>query len=96
MSVYFVAGGSYQDLNGNECFALACPRPNEPLYVMVDEITRYFLIWQNAHLYQVEEDYTLALFAPSPEALKCGIKAPERVTPDEDLLEKLQAVIKLS
>jgi len=96
MSVYFVVGGIFQDINGNEKFALACPRPTEPPYVMVDDIMRYFLIWQNAHLYQVEEDYTLALFAPSPEALKCGIKAPERVTPDEDLLEKLQAVIELA
>lgn len=96
MSVYFVAGGSYQDLNGNECFALACPSTSGPPYVMVDDLRRYFLIWQNAHLYQVEEDYSLTLFAPSPEALECGIKAPERVMPDEDLIEKLQAVIELS
>ena len=62
---------------------------------MIDGVMDYFrLIWQNAHLYRVEDDYTLTLVVPSPDALQCGIKAPGRVCPDVNLLEKLQAVIR--
>ncbi len=57
----------------------------------------YFrLIWKDAHLYRVENDYTLSLVVFSPEALQWGLKAPEKVKPNEYLLEKLEAVIRLS
>ena len=63
---------------------------------MGDGVMLYFeLMWSHAHLYRVGEGYILALVTASPEALKGGIKAPERVTPDANLLEKLRAVIKL-
>ena len=94
MNEYFVAGGTYQDPNGNEYFALACPSTSEPPYIMVNGIMCYFVIWQKAHLYQVEADYTLSLLAPSPEALQCGVNAPEKVLPDGNLLEKIRAAIK--
>ena len=55
----------------------------------------YFrLIWQSAHLYRVEDDWSLSLIAPSPEALQLGIEAPEKVCPDASLLKKIQTVIK--
>jgi hypothetical protein len=88
-----VAGGIFQDLDGNELFTLVCPSSGELPFVMERGIQAYFkLIWQNAHLYQVEEDYTLTLVALSPEALQWGVKAPERVTPDQNLFEKLETV----
>ena len=97
MSEYFVAGGIYKNLKGEEWFDLVCPDPGDQPYVLVDSGKHYFrMIWQNAHLYRVDKDYTLLLVAPSPEALQCGIKAPERVTPDANLLDKLRAAIKLS
>ena len=97
MSEYFVAGGTYQNQKGEEWFDLVCPAPGEPPYVMVDGVMGYFrLVWQSAHLYRVEEDYTLSLVALSPEALQWGVEAPEKVWPDINLLEKLQAVIKHS
>jgi hypothetical protein len=92
MSEFFVAGGSYQNLKGEERFDLLCPGPGEPPYVMVDSVMDYFrLLWQNAHLYRVEENYALSLVAPSPEALQWGVRAPEKVLPDANLLKKLQA-----
>lgn len=95
MSEYFVAGGSYQNPMGKERFDLVSPSPGEPPLVMAGSVMDYFrIIWENAHLYRVEKDYTLALIVASPEALKRGIKAPARVTPDTHLLEKLQAAIK--
>ncbi len=96
MNKYFVAGGIYTNLNGEEWFDLVCPGPGEPPYIMVVGVMDYFnkLIWQNAHLYRVEDDYSLSLVAPSPEALQWGVKAPELVWPDANLLEKLRAVIK--
>jgi hypothetical protein len=96
MNKYFVAGGTYTNLKGEERFDLVCLGPGEPPYVMVVGVMDYFnrLIWQNAHLYRVEGDYSLSLMAPSPEALEWGVKAPERVWPDANLLEKLRAVIK--
>ena len=95
MSEYFVAGGMYQDPKGKELFVLAGPSLEEPPYIMVDGLTRYFNgFWQKAHLYRVEKDYTLSLVAPSHQALEWGIKAPEKVTLDPALLEKLQAVLK--
>jgi hypothetical protein len=91
MSEYLVAGGSYQNLKGEEWFDLVCPGPGEPPYVMVDSVMDYFRrLWQNAHLYRVEQDYTLSLVAPSPEALQWGVEAPEKVWPDVSLLKKLQ------
>ncbi len=94
MNKIFVAGGTYTNLKGEERFDLVCPGPGELPYVLVDSIMDYFrLVWQSAHLYRVEDDYSLTLVAPSPEALQWGIKAPERVTPSADLLEKLQKVI---
>jgi hypothetical protein len=71
---------------------LICPGPGKRPYVLEEDVVGYLrLVCQNSHLYRVEEDYTLSLFAQSPVALHFGVKAPERVTPDEDLLEKLQA-----
>ncbi len=94
MSTYLVAGGIFQDLDGNELFTLVCPSAGELPYVMEDGIKSYFkLIWQNAHLYQVEEDYSLTLVDLTPEALKWGVKAPERVMPDQDLFEKLKSAL---
>jgi hypothetical protein len=95
MSEYFVAGGIYQNPMGKERFELVCPGPGKPPFVMAEGVMSYFrLVWQNAHLYRVEKDYTLALIVSSPEALARGVKAPLRVTPDKLLLEKLQSVIK--
>ena len=95
MSKYFVAGGVYTNLKGEECFDLVCLGPGEPPYVMVVGVMDYFrLIWRNAHLYRLEDDYTLSLVAPSHEALQWGVKAPEKVWPDANLLEKLRTVIK--
>jgi hypothetical protein len=55
----------------------------------------YFkLIWKTAHLYQVEDDYTLTLVDLSPQALHWGVLAPERVTPDLALFKKLQTAFK--
>ena len=97
MNDYFVAGGTFINLEGEERFDLVCPSPGEPPYVLVDGIMDYFmLIWQGAHLYRVEADYTLSLVAPSPEALQFGVKAPERVRPDANLLEILRGVIRHS
>ena len=94
MNDYFVAGGTYTNLEGEERFDLVSPGPGEPPYVLIDGVMDYFrLIWQSAHLYRVEDDYSLILVAPSPEALSCGVKAPERVTPNASLLQHLQKVI---
>jgi hypothetical protein len=94
MNEYFVAGGTYTTLKGEERFDLVCPGPGEPPYVMVDGVMDYFrMVWQNAHLYRVEDDYSLTLVAPSPEALQMGVQAPERVKPGAALLEQLQKVI---
>jgi hypothetical protein len=94
MSEYFVAGGTYKNHEGEERFDLGCPGPGEPPYVMIAGVMDYFrLVWQNAHLYRVEDDYSLTLVAPSPEALQLGVQAPERVTPGAALLEQLQKVI---
>ena len=84
----------FQDLNGNELFSLVCPGPGELPYLLEEGKSSYFkLIWKTAHLYQVEDDYTLTLVDLSPEALQCGVKAPERVTPDAALFKKLQAAL---
>jgi hypothetical protein len=97
MSEYFVAGGTFTNPKGEESFDLVCPGPGEPPYLMVGSVMRYFrLIWQNAHLYRVEEDYTLTLVAPSPEALQLGIEAPDKVWPDANILKKLRVFIKQS
>lgn len=94
MSTYFVAGGIFQDLEGNELFTLVCPSSGELPYVMEDGLKSYFkLIWENAHFYQVEDDYSLKLVDLRPEALRWGIKAPERVTPDQNLSEKLKSAL---
>ncbi len=94
MNDYFVAGGTYTNLEGEERFDLVCPGPGEPPYLLTDGVMDYFrVIWQNAHLYRVEGDYSLILVAHSPEALSWGVKAPERVTPDASLLQQLQKVI---
>jgi hypothetical protein len=86
-----VAGGVFQDLKGNGVFTLVCPGPGELPYVMKEGMRPYFkLIWQNAHLYRVQEDYTLALVDSSPEALQWGVLAPERVKPDKELGKKLR------
>jgi hypothetical protein len=95
MNECFVAGGIYKNLRDEEYFALVCPSPGDLPCLMLDGMMAYFrLMWQNAHLYRVEEDYTLTLVAPSTEALQWGVKAPERVWPAEDLLIKLRAVKK--
>ncbi len=93
MTECFVAGGMYKSLQDEEYFALVCPSPEELPYVMVDGVTRYFkLLWRDAHLYRLEDDLSLTLVAPSSEAIQRGVKAPERVWPDEGLLIRLQAV----
>ncbi len=91
MSKYFVAGGIYKDLKGEECFDLVCPGPGELPYVMVVGVMDYFnrLIWQNAHLYRVEDDYSLSLVAPSPEAMQWGVGAPEKVRACRKLTGKI-------
>ena len=95
MSTYLVAGGVFQDLDGNELFSLVCPAPGGLPYVFKEGMKPYFkLIWQNAHLYQVEDDYTLALVDSSPEALQWGVMAPERVKPDAALYKKLKTAFK--
>jgi hypothetical protein len=95
MSAYLVAGGVFQDLDGNELFSLVCPGPGELPYVMAEDKKPYFkLIWQNAHLYKVQDDYSLSLVDSSPEALQWGVMAPERVTPDPVLHKKLQTAFK--
>jgi len=94
MNTYLVAGGIFQDLDGNELFTLVCPSSGELPYVMDYGIKSYFkLIWQHAHLYQVEDDLTLTLVDLTPEALQWGVKAPERVTLDQNLYEKLKTAL---
>jgi len=94
---YFVVGGIFQDKDSNERFVLLRREPGEPPIIMVESVIHYFtLIWRQAHLYRVEEDYTLALVTASHQAIQEGIKAPERVTLNTDLVEELQAVIELS
>jgi hypothetical protein len=94
MSEYFVAGGIYQDLQGKERFALLAPNQEDPPFLMINGVRRYFsLLAQHAHLYRVEKDYSLSLVAPSTQALQWGIKAPEKVTLELETLTKLQAVI---
>jgi hypothetical protein len=62
MSEYFVARGTYTNLKGEDYFHLVCPGPGEPPYVLVEGVMEYFrLVWQNVHLYRVEDDYTLSL-----------------------------------
>ena len=89
MNDYFVAGGTFTNPEGKEWFDLVCPAPGEPPYVLIEAEVM-------VHLYRVEDDYTLSLVVLSQEALQWGIQAPERVKPDEELVEKLRAVIKLS
>ena len=97
MSQFFVAGGVFIDPGGQERFALVCPRSEEKPLVMGDSLNRYFVqIWHHAHLYRIEEDYSLTLVAASPLALQGGIKAPERVTPSTNWLEKLRDLVSLS
>jgi len=97
MSQFFVAGGVFIDPGGQERFALVCPRSEEKPLVMGDSLNRYFIqIWHHAHLYRIEEDYSLTLVAASPLALQGGIKAPERVTPSTNWLEKLRDLVSLS
>jgi hypothetical protein len=97
MSEYFVAGGIYQDHKGNERFALIGPNHQEPPYLMIDGLGRYFgHLSQQGHLYRVEEDLSLSLVAPSHEALEWGVKAPERVILDPQVRKTLHALIHLS
>jgi hypothetical protein len=94
MTEYFVAGGVYLDFEGNEHFTLLSPNREEPPFLMINGVKRYFgRLSQHAHLYRVEPDYTLSLVAPSNQALAWGIKAPERVTLDREVLEKLQTIM---
>ena len=97
MSHYFVAGGIFIDPKGNERFALVCPGPEEKPLVMGEGVSRYFiLVWEHAHLYRLEEDFSLTLVAASPIALQGGVGAPERVMPNTNCLEKLRTSISLS
>ena len=94
MREYFVAGGVYQDPQGNEHFTLLGPNREEPPYLMIDGVRRYFSrLSRHGHLYRVEKDYSLSLVAPSTQALEWGVKAPEKVTLDGEVLAKLQAVM---
>jgi len=95
LSTYLVAGGIFKDLDGNELFSLVCPGSGELPYVMAEGMKPYFkLIWQNAHLYEIKEDYTLSLVDISSQALKWGVSAPKRVTPDPALFKKLKTACK--
>ena len=83
MSEYYVAGGIYPDLQGNEHFSLVAPDREKPPLLMTDGVRRYFgALSRHAHLYRVEADYSLSLVAPSTQALGWGIKAPEKVVLD--------------
>ena len=94
MSEYYVAGGIYPDLQGNEHFSLVAPDREKPPILMIDGVRRYFgALSRHAHLYRVEADYSLSLVAPSTQALEWGIKAPEKVMLDREVLEKLKAVM---
>jgi hypothetical protein len=94
MGEYFVAGGVFQKLQG-EKFDLVSPGPGESPYVLPDSIMDYFRkLSANAHLYRVEADYSLTLVALSPEALRRGVKAPDKVRPDAKLTEKLRLIVK--
>ncbi len=94
MMEYFVAGGVYLDFEGNEHFTLLAPHRAEPPFLMINGVKPYFSrLSQQAHLYRVEPDYTLSLVAPSSQALAWGIKAPERVTLDQEVLKKLRAAM---
>jgi hypothetical protein len=98
MSQYVVAGGTFTNLEGQEQFDLMSPGPGEPPYILVEEDMGYFrlVFRQNAHLYRVEDDYSLSLVVLSHEALQWGIKAPEKIKLDKEIVKKLQAVIELS
>ncbi len=94
MSEYFVAGGVYQDYRGQERFVLMAPNREAPPYLMIDGLMKYFtLLHHKAHIYRVEEDYTLSLVAPSSKALEWGVRAPERVRLDQESLARLQNVM---
>jgi hypothetical protein len=94
MREYFVVGGVYQDHQGNEHFSLVSPDRDKPPLLMIDGVRRYFgALSKYAHLYRVEADYSLSLVAPSTQALEWGIKAPEKVVLDREVLEKLKAVM---
>jgi hypothetical protein len=94
MSKHIVAGGIFKNEKGDEWFDLICPGPGQPPYVMgEDAICHFVLIWENVHLYRVEDDHSLSLVAPSPKALQWGVEAPERVWPDANLLEKIRSGI---
>ena len=98
MGKYVVVGGTFTNIKGEEWFDLISPGPGEPPYVLVEDLMGYFrlVFGQNAHLYRVENDFTLSLLILSHEALQWGIKAPEKITLDKEMIEKLRAVIKLS
>lgn len=97
MGHHFVAGGIFVDPKGNERFGLLCPGPGEKPLVMGKGLSPYFnQVWQHAHLYRVENDLSLTLIAASPVALKWGVGAPEKVTPQKNWTEKLRAIISLS
>jgi hypothetical protein len=94
MGEYFVAGGVFPKMQGEE-FDLVSPGPGESPYVLADSIMDYFRkLSANAHLYRVEADYSLSLVASSPEALNRGVRAPEKVGPDARLTAKLRHIIK--
>ncbi len=96
MSEYFVAGGIYQNQKGEEKFVLIGPNQGDPPFLMVNSLSRYFgHLCHQGHLYRVEEDLTLSLVAPSHKALEWGVKAPEKVSLDPEVREKLQSVINL-
>lgn len=97
MTDYFVAGGIYTNPLGQEKFELAAPGPGEPPYLMVGGVMTYFqVLWENAHLYRLNPDYSLSLVAASPTALERGIKAPPRIEPPRSLRQKLQKLVKIA
>lgn len=97
MGQFFVAGGVFTDPRGKERFALVCPKSGEKPLVMADSLSQYFImIWRHAHLYRIEEDFSLSLVAASPLALQGGVGAPEQVLPNTNWVEKLAALVSLS
>jgi hypothetical protein len=97
MGHFFVAGGIFTDPKGKERFALVCPKAGDKPLVMADSLSHYFImIWRHAHLYRIEEDFSLTLVAASPLALQGGVGAPEQVMPNTNWVEKLEAIVSLS
>jgi hypothetical protein len=80
MSKYIVPDTIFKNQKSEEWFDLLSSGPKEsPYFLVKDVMSNIKLVWQNAHLYRVKNDYPLSLGVLSHEALPWGIKAPEMV-----------------